>query len=197
MSHEGIARRLLEQGWCVTPDFFGDQQVREIRAQAKMEFEAGRFRPAAIGHGSGRQQNDRVRSDQILWLEQVGASAPVAILLETFDALRRVINASCLLGLFDFEVHLAHYAPGGGYARHVDRFEDDSARVLSCVLYLNDAWTPADGGQLRLFPPAGDVVEILPEAGTLVTFLSDGFPHEVLPARRERWSVTGWFRHRA
>jgi SM-20-related protein len=34
---------------------------------------------------------------------------------------------------------------------------------------------------------------VLPEGGTLVCFLSDRFHHEVLPARRERLSVTGWF----
>ena len=33
----------------------------------------------------------------------------------------------------------------------------------------------------------------MPEGGTLVCFLSDRFHHEVLPARRERLSITGWF----
>ncbi|WP_255856521.1 2OG-Fe(II) oxygenase [Marinobacterium rhizophilum] len=30
--------------------------------------------------------------------------------------------------------------------------------------------------------------------GTLVVFLSDRFPHEVLPARRQRLSLAGWYR---
>jgi hypothetical protein len=39
-------------------------------------------------------------------------------------------------------------------------------------------------------------LEIWPEGGTLVAFLSDRFEHEVLPARRQRLSLTGWFRQR-
>jgi SM-20-related protein len=41
------------------------------------------------------------------------------------------------------------------------------------------------------------VRDVLPVAGTLVCFLSDRFEHEVLPATRERLSLTGWFRRRA
>ena len=36
----------------------------------------------------------------------------------------------------------------------------------------------------------------LPQAGTLALFLSADMPHEVLPATRERLSLTGWFRRR-
>ena len=39
--------------------------------------------------------------------------------------------------------------------------------------------------------------DVLPEGGTLVCFLSQRFWHEVLPARRERLSLTGWFRGRS
>ena len=37
---------------------------------------------------------------------------------------------------------------------------------------------------------------MLPQAGTLALFLSGEMPHEVLPATRERLSLTGWFRRR-
>jgi len=35
-----------------------------------------------------------------------------------------------------------------------------------------------------------------PTGGTLVLFLSERFAHEVLPAKRERLSLTGWFKSR-
>ena len=64
-------------------------------------------------------------------------------------------------------------------------------------------WRPEDGGALRLElgeatveAPSGDVVEVVPEAGTLVAFLADRFWHEVRPATRERMSLTGWLRTR-
>jgi SM-20-related protein len=37
---------------------------------------------------------------------------------------------------------------------------------------------------------------VSPCAPTLVAFLSERFEHEVLPARRERLSLTGWFGRR-
>ena len=43
----------------------------------------------------------------------------------------------------------------------------------------------------------GRSFDVLPRGGTLVVFLSDRFPHEVLPARRERLSLAGWFRRRS
>lgn len=38
------------------------------------------------------------------------------------------------------------------------------------------------------------VLKLLPQAGRLVLFRSDKIPHEVLPAGRVRWSLTGWYR---
>jgi len=38
--------------------------------------------------------------------------------------------------------------------------------------------------------------DVPPEGGTLVCFMSERFWHEVLPARRLRLSLTGWFRRR-
>ena len=63
-------------------------------------------------------------------------------------------------------------------------------------MYLNEDWTSADGGALRMYDDER-VREVLPVAGTLVCFLSDRFEHEVLPATRERLAVTGWIRRRA
>jgi len=107
------------------------------------------------------------------------------------------INRELTLGLFEFEGHYAHYAPGAHYARHRDRFRDDDARVLSCVLYLNEGWCDENGGALRLYVDPGSHRDVLPVGGTLAIFLSAQFEHEVLPATRSRWSIAGWFRRRA
>jgi SM-20-related protein len=65
------------------------------------------------------------------------------------------------------------------------------------ILYLNEDWRRDDGGLLRFWPEENaEALDIVPVGGTLVTFLSDRFWHEVLPARRERLSLTGWFRRR-
>ena len=107
------------------------------------------------------------------------------------------LNRTLLLGLFSFEGHFAIYPAGAAYRRHRDRFRDDDARVLSCILYLNDGWSARDGGTLRIHLDGGGQYDVLPIGGTLVCFLSERFEHEVLPGKRERLALTGWFRQRA
>ena len=64
------------------------------------------------------------------------------------------------------------------------------------MLYLNDDWQASDGGELVVYDEHSQEVlhRVLPSAGTLVCFLSEEFPHEVLPAHRDRMSIAGWFR---
>ncbi len=113
-------------------------------------------------------------------------------------ACARQINASLFLGLEDFEGHFALYPPGAYYQKHVDRFRDDDARTVSAVLYLNRDWSVEQGGELRMYFPDERTLDLPPLAGRLVVFLSGEFPeHEVLPASRERLSLTGWFRRRS
>jgi SM-20-related protein len=63
-------------------------------------------------------------------------------------------------------------------------------------MYLNPDWQMQDGGQLRVYQPNSDdvVATVMPEYGTFVIFLSEDFPHEVLAAHRDRYSIAGWFR---
>ena len=80
--------------------------------------------------------------------------------------------------------------------RSSGRCQGSDLRAISAALYLNDQWLPEDGGQLRIYLGGGRSEDVLPQGGRLVAFLSDRFEHEVLPARRERMSFTGWFRRR-
>jgi len=64
------------------------------------------------------------------------------------------------------------------------------------VLYLNEGWTRAAGGELRLYDAAGGYRDVEPMAGRLVCFLTPGREHEVLPTQLDRLSISGWFRTR-
>jgi SM-20-related protein len=115
------------------------------------------------------------------------------------ERLRLALNRRLYLGLFGFEAHLACYAPGARYEAHVDRFRSAPQRAVSTTLYLNEGWTAEDGGELRLYLGTNadsPFVDVAPLAGTLVVFASERFLHAVLPARRERLSITGWFTRR-
>lgn len=177
---------LAGSGWCVLPGWLPIDEVRALRqGQRPMQ-------PAGVGRGTQRTEARAIRGDSIAWLEPDDPVA--AALLGRFEGLRLALNEAFFLGLKRIEAHLACYPPGAGYARHLDRFRDDDARVISAVLYLNEGWRPMDGGQLRLYPEGSEAIEVQPEAGTLVLFRSADLPHEVLQAGRERWSVAGWFR---
>jgi SM-20-related protein len=50
-------------------------------------------------------------------------------------------------------------------------------------------WTSVDGRD-------GCYELIKPRMGTMVCFMAEDFWHEVLPATKQRASITGWFRQR-
>lgn len=193
---DGIVEALAGPGWCVAPAFLDADVTARLRAEALASHALGTFQAAGVGRGLPEMRSD-IRGDRILWVEEPEAGTALEAALARMEALRRAVNQALYLGLFDLEVHFAVYPPGGGYQRHLDRFRDDDRRTLTVILYLNEGWRREDGGLLRFWPePAGEPLEILPAGGTLVAFLSDRFWHEVTPARRERLSLTGWFRRR-
>jgi SM-20-related protein len=190
-----IADDLAEQGWSQQPLFLPYILTRELNAECRLRAAAGDLEPAAIGRGVGQQVREGVRGDRIQWVER-GQSEVCDRYLETIEELRQVLNQTLFLGLEDFEGHFALYPPGAFYARHLDRFHDDDRRTVSTVFYLNEEWQPQDGGELRMHFEEG-WHDVQPIGGTLMVFLSAGMLHEVLPATRERLSLTGWFRRRA
>ena len=150
---------------------------------------------AGIGRGTDLVKDRSVRRDKIAWLD--GYSEPQRLLFECLEQIREGLNRRLYLGLKRFEAHYATYHPGDFYKRHLDSFRGRASRVVSLVLYLNEDWGLEDGGELRVFSAAdsGQVVgQVRPEAGRAVLFLSEQVPHEVLPARRTRYSIACWFR---
>ncbi|MGB0846611.1 MAG: 2OG-Fe(II) oxygenase [Thiolinea sp.] len=198
---ENILSALIETGWVELPGFLSNSQLQTLRELAEHYLQQGQFRQASIGSGNTQVSNPNIRSDQIMWLdEQVNAeNAALADLQQFLDQLRLQINQALYLGLFETEVHFALYPSGGHYQKHIDNFHGRSSRMLTFILYLNDNWLMEQGGQLRLYTSETDLqsyTDIIPQGGTLVVFLSERFYHEVLPASRERLSLTGWLRRR-
>jgi SM-20-related protein len=196
---ECIALRLADAGWCVTPEFISPQLVDELREEAVRVRDSGGFRHAGVGRGAELQVRPEVRTDRVSWLDPHACSPAQRFYLYALEELRQAINRELFIGLFDFEGHLAIYPPGSYYRKHLDQFRGIGGRTVTCVLYLNRDWTREEGGQLLIYTDPNEPShheEILPLGGQLVTFLSARFLHEVLPSRRDRVSLTGWFRRR-
>lgn len=193
-SADEIAEQLAIAPLCVCPGFLPPSEVRALRGAAEALDAGGALRPASVGRGGAKVERASIRGDRIAWLNDTEGGA-FGTWLQHIDALREAINRRTFAGLFGWEGHVACYAPGAGYERHLDVFRDESARVLSSILYLNDAWDDAHGGHLRAWIGEGHE-DVRPEGGTLVTFWSAELEHAVLPATRDRWAITGWFRTR-
>lgn len=186
-----IADGLAEHGFAVVDNFLTSSEVDKIVSLDEFKNSAAQFKKAGIGKDKNTQINEAVRGDYIQWLDRHTAPAPAKIYLNRLDELIQFLNQSLFLSLKDYEVHLTTYPVGSFYKRHLDQFKADDHRKLSVICYLNHAWTSEQGGQLRMYLPDGPK-DILPLAGRLVCFRSDKIEHEVLPATRERQSITGW-----
>lgn len=152
------------------------------------------FQTAHIGRGTDKKHIDSIRGDVIDWLDETNDTD--RSYLACMEKLRRGLNEALYLGLFDYECHYAIYNNGAGYAKHSDVLNGKKNRILTTVLYLNEGWQSSDGGELVLFEPDGTAVisTVIPKFGTMIIFLSESFPHEVLISHNTRRSITGWFR---
>lgn len=191
-----IGAGLADRGRVVMPGFVSDDLVRRLRGRARSLDRDERFAPGGVGRAGSRVERADIRGDRIAWLDTTSSDAAERELAAALDGVRLAANRALALGAFDAEFHYAIYPPGAGYARHRDRFRDDDARVLSCIVYLNLDWRDGDGGRLRFHDDGGASMDVRPDGGTLVAFLADRHEHEVLPATRERMAVSGWFRRR-
>lgn len=194
-----IADQLIRHGFSVTDRYLSPTSVEKIRTEMIEAWQSGCFRHAGVGRGENWELQPGIRNDKVLWLDKADCSPSQQLYLNGLEKLRQRLNRELMLGLFNFEGHMAVYPPGARYRRHIDQFRDMGTRRITCILYLNGDWKISDGGALRLYLDNDNPQhyrDIYPYAGRLVTFLSDRFYHEVLPSSRERYSITGWFRQR-
>lgn len=187
-----VAAALEQPGYLVLPQLVDPALVAQLQQRLTQQHSA-EFRDAAIGRGSQQQQNQTIRGDRIRWLSpDVQPDAQWLVLMEQ---LRVGLNQRLFMGLFDYESHYAWYRPGAFYRKHVDALPGSRNRILTTVLFLNEQWGATDGGELQIFDTENNLLQqVVPEAGTLVIFLSERFPHEVLTTHRGRGSIAGWFR---
>lgn len=188
-----IAEDLRQQGYSVIHNALPENLATKLFEQI-MTLDSHDFSEAGVGRQNDLTLNQFVRRDEICWIE--GHSPAEHDWLQWVTRLQHYLNKHLFLGLFSFESHFAHYQPGDFYRKHLDAFRGETNRRLSSVAYLNPGWLPEDGGELVIYDVDSDeeVVRVTPAYGTLVVFLSEDFPHEVLTARRHRYSIAGWFR---
>ncbi|RIW15103.1 2OG-Fe(II) oxygenase [Algoriphagus lacus] len=194
-----ISAEIYQNSYVIVDNFI-DENFRKALLEEQINLvNQGKFRHAAVGKGGQKQVRTEIRSDEVLWMDADDLSPLQASYWAKVEEIRKVLNQRCFLGLRSFEGHFARYPIGSFYKRHLDQFHAVPHRVVTVILYLNDSWTSEDEGVLRMYFSQEDGSEryedILPLGGRLVVFLSGEIPHEVLPTKKERISITGWLRN--
>ncbi|MEI8658699.1 2OG-Fe(II) oxygenase [Vibrio sp. Hal054] len=189
MALEKLLDSIAEKGWYVWDGFLPLEQVKLLKNCASDDWQRAR-----IGRNEDTQRASEIRRDKIQWLDS-DMGQPVQDYLERMEFIRREVNRSLFLGLFEYEAHFAQYEVGDFYKKHLDAFRGNESRKLTTVFYMNEDWRDTNGGELKVYDLNDQPIQtIAPIAGRLVVFLSEQFPHEVLPAHAKRYSIAGWFR---
>ena len=196
---ESISNDIADKGYSIRPYALPENLTASLLKQFT-ELPKQNFKRAGIGRAKDHIINSFIRMDEICWITNDIEASNAWI--EWTESLQVFLNRRLFLGLFSFESHFAHYAKGDFYKKHKDAFKGEGNRVLSVVVYLNKNWSADDAGELVIYNnqlPASSIfdnrkVTVIPSFGTIVVFLSEEFPHEVLPAKRDRYSIAGWFR---
>ncbi|MEZ8374850.1 2OG-Fe(II) oxygenase [Vibrio cyclitrophicus] len=180
---------LSTQDYFVWDDFLTHEEVVALR-----DCIPENWKKARIGRNDDVAREATIRSDKIQWVRR-DMGQPASLFLDKMEQIRLAANQAFFLGLFEYEAHFAKYEKGDFYQKHLDCFKGNENRRLTTVFYMNDEWTEEDAGELVVYDLKDNrIATIPPKGGRLLVFLSEQFPHEVLPTNTERFSIAGWFR---
>ncbi len=69
--------------------------------------------------------------------------------------------------------------------------------MVSAVVYLNDAWLPEYGGQLRMYLDEGAAYDVIPTGAAWWSSCRAKFPTKCCLRPASACRLTGWFRRAA
>jgi len=182
-------QNLEEQSYFIWDDFLSVSEVSEMC----IDFNSrdSHFYKASTGK---LKTINNSRTDEIDWFDPLDLNLIQTLVWDRLTNLRVKLNEHFYLGLVELEGHYAKYNISGHYDKHLDRFQNDNARTITIIIYLNPVWNDQLGGELRIYPIHTAPLNIIPLAGRLVCFLSAELPHEVLNTLQLRQSFAGWFK---
>ena len=188
--YEKITDALVHDGYVITEDALETELSRKLLHLAQQE---NNYKEAGISSSDALHLDKQRRRDKIVWLDEDGGAISEFLLFT--EGLREYLNRSLYLGLTYYEAHFAHYEQDDFYEKHLDAFKNSKNRVVTTVYYLNEEWSEDDGGELLIYDKEDNLLKkVLPKQNRLVVFMSEEFPHAVAPARRDRYSIAGWYR---
>lgn len=196
MPNELLIENLCTQGYHLIDNFMPPTDYQKLRTIAQTMHDTNQLQDAKIGQYLEKKQNNTIRTDKISWLDEHVSEPAIQAYLQKVHTLVTFINQHLFLSLIELEAHFAVYPPGAFYKKHVDQFNTNKNRKISCVYYLNEQWTDQFGGHLKLYSPEDRLLqEIGPQGNRFICFNSE-LPHEVCLTHQTRYSITGWMKTR-
>lgn len=190
---ETIINSFLNDKVGLGKDFLSKDLAKQLKSNLLNLFLQKEFQVAGIGNNTKYVQNSLIRKDLIYWLDRQHNDVHENSFFDLIDKFVAYLNKTCYTGITSYEFHYAYYAEGSFYKRHLDQFKDNKSRAYSMIMYLNEDWTAADGGELCIFHP-NHIQIIPPKNGDVVFFKSSELEHEVLLCHKARMSITGWLK---
>ncbi len=185
---------LASRDFIVIDQFLPAEMYARMRSFLVKKLREDEFEKAGLGSLFNNQVDTRIRGDYTYWLDKK-RDEHLSAFFELVEELNLQLNRACFLSLGGYEFHLAWYPPGTFYQKHVDRFKDRSNRMISVVIYMNEAWKDGDGGELKIYRPDEEIL-VEPLANRCILFKSDVTEHEVMTTNAGRYSLTGWLLHK-
>lgn len=177
----------------IAQDFISKKLSARLKESLINCFVENRFNHAGIGNEKDFKHDNTVRGDMIYWLDRKHNSTCENDFFDVMDKFIKHLNETCYTGLTGYEFHYTLYPTGSLYKKHLDQFQTNDNRKYSMIIYLNDGWISADGGELCIHHKTG-LQNIAPEQGKSVFFKSNELAHEVLLTNKPRLSITGWLK---
>jgi len=164
-----------------------------LRENLTSLYNDNKLKSAGIGNETIVEHDKLYRSDMIYWLDREHNDLHENHFFDLMDSFVSYLNRTCYTGITGYEFHYALYEEGSFYKKHLDQFKNNESRQYSMIMYLNEGWKEADGGQLCIHH-IDNLQHITPVNGKSVFFKSSEIEHEVLLAHKPRMSITGWLK---
>ena len=177
----------------IAHDFLGTALAEHLRQNLTALFNSDQFHSAGTGNEKQVVHNALVHSDHIYWLDRKHNNVHENAFFDLMDNFVLHLNRTCYTGITGYEFHYTLYPEGCSYKKHIDQFHQNGTRAFSMVMYLNEDWLLADGGELCVHH-ADHLQRIAPINGKSVFFKSNELEHEVLTTNKQRLSITGWLK---
>jgi SM-20-related protein len=188
--YSNITDALVDDGYIIIENALDQNLCSSLLSFSKTQ---NSFKQAGISGAGDLHFDSTKRRDKTLWIDE--NTLVQRDYLSFTNGLKNYLNRELYLGLSYYESHFAIYDKGDFYEKHLDAFKNSKNRVVTTVYYLNEDWKESDGGELIVYDSNDEfLAKVTPNFNTLIVFLSDKFPHEVLSAKMKRYSIAGWFR---